>query len=141
MCCGTALRPPGTGAIAFGQVHNPPTSMPPLVVHPSNIYPPTARPQFSPLVPSSNPSRKYFVIAITNCYCCKTMSSRPPVSSFETGSYFPRSQALRGAMAAGLMAAAPWAWMRASATSAERLNISEETGVHTAVSATTILCL
>ena len=44
-------------------------------------------------------------------------------------------------MLAGLMAAAPWAWMRAAATSAEWLNTSEETGVPIAVNPTTILCL
>ena len=126
MCCGTALRPPGTGAIAFGQVHNPLTSMPPLVVRPSNIRPSTARPQFSPLVPSSNRSRNNKLLTTQNCYCCKTISSRPPIQSVRDGSYFPRSKALRDDMLAGLMAAAPWAWMRAAATSAEWLNISEE---------------
>ena len=108
--------------------------MPPLVVHPSSIRPSTARPQFSPLVPSSNPSRKYFCVGYTRA---RPTFVRHQFNLFE---YFLIS-AFRDDMLAGLMAAAPWAWMRAAATTAEWLNISEETGVHIAVNPTTILCL
>ena len=97
-----------------------------------------------PPAPSSLPwFRRVIGLGITNClprrehvpplYATNLICSRRIL--------FPTIQAFRGDMLAGLMAAAPWAWMRAAATNAEWLNISEDTGVHTAVSATTILCL